>query len=91
MKKGAKFHLGKNFLVRTSPQFVQQGMAVAIADAPSDQPNGMSVGFRNSPEHVQDIRKVIDFLDTQGLKPHLSCRHQYADPIRGLSGDGVAG
>ena len=68
-EKGGQVHLGKNFLVRTSPQSVQQGMAVAIVDAPSDQPNGMSVGFRNSPEHVQDIRKVVDFLDAQGLKP----------------------
>ncbi len=64
-----RVHLGKNFLVRTSPQFVRQGMAVAIVDAPSDQPNGMSAGFRNSPDHVQDIRKIIDFLYAQGLKP----------------------
>lgn len=65
---GGRMHLGKNFLVRTSPQTVQQGMAVAIVDVPSDQPNGMSAGFRNTPEHVQDIRKVIDFLDARGLK-----------------------
>lgn len=68
-EKGGQIHLGKNFLVRTSPQFVKQGLAVAIVDAPSDQANGMSAGFRNSPEHTQDIRKVIDFLDAQGLKP----------------------
>jgi len=66
---GEQVHLGKNFLVRTSPKFAQQGLAVAIVEAPSDQPNGMSARFRNSPEHVQDIRQVIDFLDAQGLKP----------------------
>lgn len=66
-EEGGQIRLGKNFLVRTSRKFVQQGLAVAIVDAPSDQP--MSLGFRNSPEHVQDIRKVFEFMDTQGLKP----------------------
>lgn len=42
---------------------------MAIVDTPSDQCDGMSAGFRNSPEHVQDITKVIEFLDAQGLKP----------------------
>jgi len=55
--------------VRTSPQLVQAGYAVAIVDVPSDQTSGMSPGFRNSPQHVQDIAKLIDFLDGQGLKP----------------------
>jgi hypothetical protein len=68
-EKSGQIQLGKNFLVRTSPQFVKQGLVLAIVDAPSDQANGMSAGFRNSPEHIQDIRKVIDFLDVQGLKP----------------------
>lgn len=68
-EKDGQVHLGRNFLVRTSPKFVAQGLAVAIVDAPSDQPNGMSAGFRNSPEHTQDIRKVIDFMDAQGFKP----------------------
>ena len=68
-EKGGQIHLGRNFLVRTSPKFAQQGLTVASVDAPSDQPNGMSAWFRNSPEHIQDIRKVIDFLDAQGLKP----------------------
>lgn len=68
-ERGGQIHLGENFLVRTSPQFVKQGLAVAIVDAPSDQSDGMSAGFRNSPEHLQDIVKVINFLDAQGLKP----------------------
>ena len=68
-KDGAIMRVQGNFLVRTSPKFAQQGLAVAIVDAPSDQPSGMSAGFRKSPEHTQDIRKIIDFLDAQRLKP----------------------
>lgn len=68
-ERDGQIHLGRNFLVRSSPQFVALGLAVAIVDVPSDQANGMSAGFRNSPEHVQDIAKLIDFLDAQGLKP----------------------
>lgn len=68
-ERGGQIRLGRNFLVRTSPKFVEQGLAVAIVDVPSDQSDGMSPGFRNSPEHVQDIAKVINFLDAQGLKP----------------------
>ncbi len=68
-ENGGQIQLSQNFLVRTSPKFVEQGLAVAIVDAASDQANGMSAGFRNSPEHTQDIHKVIDFLDTRGLKP----------------------
>lgn len=66
---GGKIQLGKNFLVRTSPEFVKAGYAVAIVDVPSDQASGMLPGFRNSREHVQDIAKLIDFLDAQGLNP----------------------
>jgi hypothetical protein len=66
-KKG--IHLGRNFMVRTSPEFVKAGYAVAIVDVPSDHASGMSAGFRNSREHVQDIAKLIDFLNAQGLKP----------------------
>jgi hypothetical protein len=68
-ENGGQIRLGRNFLVRSSPKFVEQGLAVAIVDAPSDQASGMSDSFRNSPEHVQDIRRVIDFLDAKGLKP----------------------
>lgn len=66
---GGKISLGKNFLVRTSPEFVRKGFAVAIVDVPSDQASGMSPGFRNSAQHVQDIARLIDSLDALGLKP----------------------
>src|SRR5271157_3085966 len=61
--------LSSNFLVRTSPLFVQKGFAVAIIDVPSDQENGMSDSFRRSPEHAQDIKKIIEFLKEKKLDP----------------------
>jgi len=68
-EKDGKILLGKNFLVRSSPEFVKRGYAIVIVDVPSDQPNGMSDNFRNSPEHAEDIKRVITFLAGQGLKP----------------------
>jgi pimeloyl-ACP methyl ester carboxylesterase len=68
-KKNGGVRLARNFLVRTSPEFVKQGFAAAVVDAPSDQAGGMSAAFRTSPAHAQDLIKVIDFLDKQGLKP----------------------
>jgi hypothetical protein len=59
--------LSSNFLVRTSPVFVQKGFAVAIIDVPSDQEDGMSDNFRRSSEHEQDIRKIIEFLKEKNL------------------------
>lgn len=67
--KDGKILLGENFLVRSSPEFVKRGVAIAIVDVPSDQANGMSDVFRNSPEHAQDIGKTIEFLVSQGLQP----------------------
>ncbi len=61
--------LGSNFLVRTSPLFVQKGFAVAIIDVPSDQEDGMSDSFRRSPNHAQDIKKIIEFLKEKKLGP----------------------
>ncbi len=59
--------LGANFLVRTSPVFVRKGFAVAIIDVPSDHEDGMSDNFRRSPEHAQDIKKIIEFLKEKKL------------------------
>ena len=66
---GGQIVLGKNFLVRTSPEFVKKGFAVAIVDVPSDKASGMSPGFRNSPQHVLDIGRLVDFLGGQGMGP----------------------
>lgn len=53
-----------NFLVRTRKLFFDKGFVVAVVDAPSDRKgkDGMEYGFRNSPDHVTDIDKVITYL-----------------------------
>jgi hypothetical protein len=61
-KPGGAIGLGDNFVVRTAPAFVRQSYIVAIMDAPSDQSFGMSKKFRESAQHHQDVRKVIEFL-----------------------------
>jgi hypothetical protein len=49
-----------NFLVRTRQQFAQQGLLVALIDAPSDrQGGGFLDGFRQTSEHVVDVKAAI--------------------------------
>lgn len=59
-----------NFLVRTRQLFADNGMAVAVVDAPSDRqsPPYLS-GFRQTPEHVADIKAVIAWLKQQANIP----------------------
>lgn len=54
---------GGNFLVRSRALFAQQGVTVALVDAPSDKqsPPHLS-GFRQQPDHVVDIQAVIAWL-----------------------------
>lgn len=61
----------KNFLVRTRNLFLNNGFLVAVVDAPSDMQskNGMLGGFRDSPEHVEDIDHVIKYLRQQVNAP----------------------
>ncbi|MDD4275274.1 MAG: hypothetical protein PHG14_16305 [Desulfobacter postgatei] len=61
--------LGPNFVVRTAPDYIKQGYAVAIVDAPSDKPIVYYGGvpfldpqFRSSQKHVDDVRSIIDYL-----------------------------
>ncbi len=68
-EEGGKIVLMQDFPGRTTPDFVGKGFAVAIIDAPSDHASGMIPGFRNTPEHLQDVRRVVNFLDAQGLSP----------------------
>lgn len=67
--EGETVNLGRNFLVHTLPLFVRHGWAVAVVDAPSDLPEGMSDTFRTSRSHAEDIRRSIDYLDRQGWRP----------------------
>jgi len=50
-----------NFLIRTREVFKSHGFNVAVVDAPSDrkESHGMGYGFRNSPEHREDVDKLI--------------------------------
>ena len=45
-------------------EFRQQGFLMALVDVPSDQPYGIIGGdrFRRSEEHVEDGKKVIDYV-----------------------------
>ncbi len=65
---GGRLILGGNFLVRTTPLFVNSGFASAIIDAPSDRSGGMNGAFRTSRTHAQDIQAAIDFLGKQGFE-----------------------
>lgn len=61
--------LGSNFLVRSANHFVDQGFTAAIVDVPSDQQAGMSDEFRTSAAHVEDIRRLVDFVSEQAGSP----------------------
>jgi dienelactone hydrolase len=59
-----------NFLVRTRQLFAEQGLMVAVIDAPSDRQSPPYLGgFRQKPEHVADIRAVIAWLREQSKAP----------------------
>jgi pimeloyl-ACP methyl ester carboxylesterase len=52
-----------NFLVRSRQMFVDQGLAVAVVDAPSDrQTPPFFRGFRSTAEHAADTKAVIAWL-----------------------------
>jgi pimeloyl-ACP methyl ester carboxylesterase len=59
-----------NFLVRSRQLFADQGLIVAVVDAPSDRqsPPFLS-GFRQTPAHVADIKAVIAWLRGQAKVP----------------------
>ena len=48
-----------NFLVRSRRLFAANGIAAAVMDAPSDQPNGMEDEFRLGAAHAEDIGRVV--------------------------------
>jgi hypothetical protein len=59
-----------NFVVRTREQFAEHGLAVAVVDAPSDRQSPPYLnGFRQTPEHVVDIKAVIGWLRQQTHLP----------------------
>jgi len=66
---GSVGSLRKNFLVRSRQLFIDHGLSIAVVDAPSDRQKKALIGFRQSPEHVQDIKAVIAWLKQQGNVP----------------------
>lgn len=60
-----------NFLVRSRDLFADNGITVAVIDAPSDRqgPDGMAYGFRGSADHATDIRAVMELLGAEFKLP----------------------
>ncbi|MEO6623457.1 MAG: alpha/beta hydrolase [Burkholderiaceae bacterium] len=59
-----------NFLVRTRQLFADQGLLVAVIDAPSDrQTPPFLQGFRQRPEHAADLKAVIAWLRENAKVP----------------------
>lgn len=58
---------GGNFLVRSREVFAQQGFMVAVIDKPSDRKD--LSGFRQTREHVQDVKALIAWLRKEGGVP----------------------
>lgn len=60
-----------NFVVRTRLMFAEQGLAVAVVDAPSDRQQAPYLNrFRQTPEHAQDATAIVAEL-----------RKRYAVPV----------
>jgi len=57
--------------------FPERDFIAAIVDVPSDRPYGMWAGdrFRTSKEHLEDIRKIIDFINHKWPKPIFLIGH----------------
>jgi hypothetical protein len=61
---------GGNFLVRSRRLFADQGLMVAVIDAPSDrQGDPFLSGFRQTREHVADVKAVIAWLRQKTAAP----------------------
>jgi pimeloyl-ACP methyl ester carboxylesterase len=59
-----------NFLIRSHHLFAGEGLLVAIVDAPSDrQRNPFLSGFRQTREHVADVKAVIAWLRREAARP----------------------
>ena len=57
-----------NFLVRERDRFAAAGFNVAIVGKPSDR-DDLDLAFRAGPEHVEDLRRVVEALRARYGKP----------------------
>ena len=56
-----------NFLVRSRQLFADQGLTVAVVDAPSDRQSSPYLqGFRDAPAHAADLKAVMAWLRGNG-------------------------
>lgn len=68
-----------NFLVRTRHLFAEQGLLVAVVDAPSDRQSPPYLGgFRQKPEHAADLKAVIAWMRAQAAVPALMAKLGHA-------------
>lgn len=60
-----------NFLIRSREYFLANNFITASIDVPSDRrsKDGLYYNFRNSTEHLADIKKVINYLKNKYNKP----------------------
>ena len=58
-EEGGQVRVGTSFPARTTDRYLQQGLATALLDVPSDQPDGMSPQFRGGSAHVEDAAAVV--------------------------------
>jgi acetyl esterase/lipase len=59
-----------NFVVRNQRLFAEHGLTAVVVDAPSDRQSAPYLGgFRQTPEHVADIKAVIAWLKQQASIP----------------------
>jgi predicted alpha/beta-fold hydrolase len=66
---GVVVQVRNNFLLRVAPQFVAQGMTVAVIDTPSDHPSGIGAQARATPQHGTDIAAVVAMLKARSSAP----------------------
>ena len=57
-----------NFLLRVRGRFVEQGISVAVFDAPSDQ-SSMSTAYRTGDAQAQDVAAVVRYLKSKADVP----------------------
>jgi hypothetical protein len=60
--------LSDNFLVRSAPLFIENGVSVAVIGPPSDKGHGLSCIFRSSEDHARDVQGVLDSLIGRGFE-----------------------
>jgi len=53
---------GRKLFEMIVKEFAARGIAVAVADAPSDKSKGLDPFFRNSKEHAKDIEAMVFYL-----------------------------